>query len=152
MLLAPHAAAWRVFHSRRWLPADDVRQLSLIKPNEVVVMTSAGAARLKQQETTLQRKMAEIDDSIQKHHLRFGLVGDISLKEPGNLAAGYKQHTNDNDGLWTSLYVAAEAFRYGATGDPAAKRNARAALEALMFLERITGIPGFVAQRAHDRR
>ncbi|HEY4313192.1 MAG TPA: hypothetical protein VGN12_27315 [Pirellulales bacterium] len=145
-LLAPGATRWRVFHSRHWLPADDVQELSLITSNEVAVKTSAGVARIKQSETTLDQKMAEINDNIQKHHLRFGLVGDIHLKEPGNLAAGYVQQTNDNDGLWTSLYVAAEAFRYGATGDPQAKKNARAALEALMFLERITGIPGFVAR------
>jgi hypothetical protein len=146
MLLAPQATQWRVFHSRRWLPADDVTDLTVIQPNEVLAMTSEGAVRIKQQEMTLARKMAEINDNIQKHHLRFGLVGEVHLKEPGNLAAGYRQQTNDNDGLWTSLYVAAEAFRYGATGDPAAKKNARAALEALMFLERITGIPGFVAR------
>ena len=121
----PGATRWRVFHSRRWLPADDVQELSLAKPNEVVAKTSAGLALIKQQEMTLDQKMAEIDDNIQKHHLRFGLVGDIYLKESGNPAAGYSQHTNDNDGLWTSLYVAAEAFRYGVTGDPQAKKNAR---------------------------
>jgi hypothetical protein len=146
MLLAPEATRWRVFHSRHWLPADDVQELSLVKPSEVVVKTSAGVARIKQSEMTLDRKMAAINDNIQKHHQRFGLVGDIYLKEPGNLAAGYAQQTNDTDGLWTSLYVAAEAFRYGTTGDAQAKKNARAALEALMFLERITGIPGFVAR------
>jgi hypothetical protein len=44
------------------------------------------------------------------------------------------------------LYVAAEAFRYGATGDPSAKRTARRSLDALMFLERVSGIDGFVAR------
>ena len=75
-----------------------------------------------------------------------GFVGGISLTEPGRLDAGHTQRSNDNDGLWTSLYVAAEAFRYGVTGEPAAKKNARRSLEALMFLERITGIPGFAAR------
>ncbi|HEV3136994.1 MAG TPA: hypothetical protein VGZ26_03805, partial [Pirellulales bacterium] len=35
---------------------------------------------------------------------------------------------------------------YGATGDEAAKKNARRSLEALMFLERVTGIAGFAAR------
>ena len=29
-------------------------------------------------------------------------------------------HDDDNNGLWTSLVVGAEAFRYAATGDPQA--------------------------------
>ena len=65
---------------------------------------------------------------------------------PADSDAGHRQYTNDNDGLWTSYYVAAEAFRYAVTGDPQAKINARRSLEALMFLERITGIPGFAAR------
>ena len=102
---------------------------------------------------TLDQKMAEIDDNIQKHHLRFGLVGDIYLKESGNPAAGYSQHTNDNDGLWTSLYVAAEAFRYGVTGNPQAKKNARAALEGADVPGADLGHPGLRRpQRAADRR
>ncbi len=82
----------------------------------------------------------------QKYHLREGLVGGIQLQTPGKVEGGHRQHTDDNDGLWTAMYVASEAFRYGATGDSQAKRNARRSLEALMFLERITNIPGFVAR------
>ena len=146
MYLAPGASRWRVFHSRRWLPADEVQDLALAQPNEVLVKTPAGLGRLRQQEMTLDGKMAEIDQNVQRYHLRHGLVGEIYLKEPGKLESGHSQHTNDNDGLWTSLYVAAEAFRYGVTGDAEAKKNARRSLEALMFLERVSGIPGFVAR------
>jgi hypothetical protein len=65
---------------------------------------------------------------------------------PGQVDASWTQPDDDNDGLWTSLYVAAEAFRYAATGDPQAKRNAWESLHALMFLEKVTGIPGFIAR------
>jgi len=146
LYLAPGATRWRVFHSRRWLPADDVQDLAITAAGEVLVKTPAGFGRLRRQETTLDEKMAAINRTLLEHHLREGLVGEIYLKEPGNVDAGHSQHTNDNDGLWTSLYVAAEAFRYGATGDPTAKKNARRSLEALMNLERITGISGFVAR------
>ncbi len=146
MQLPPQGQRWRLFHSRRWLPADDVQDLSISAEGAVVVKTSAGFGKLLAQKRSLEEKMASINDMLQKHHLRNGLVTHISLREPGNLATASVQPTNDNDGLWTSLYVAAEAFRYGATGDPTAKRNARRSLEALMFLERITGISGFVAR------
>jgi hypothetical protein len=35
------------------------------------------------------------------------------------------RHDDDNSGLWTSLTVAAEAFRYLVTGDPAALETTR---------------------------
>jgi hypothetical protein len=146
MHLAPGAARWQLFHSRQWLPSDDVQDLALTGPDDVTVATAAGLGRLRRTETTLDAKMATINATLQKYHLREGLVGEIHLTEPGKLDAGHKQTTNDNDGLWTSYYVAAEAFRYGTTGDPQAKKNARRSLEALMFLERITGISGFVAR------
>jgi hypothetical protein len=146
MYLAPMAARWRVFHSRRWLPGDDVENVAITELGDVLVETSAGIGRLARRPMTLERKMNDIDETLVKHHVREGLVGGIHLNEPGNLAAGHEQHSNDNDGLWTSIYVAAEAFRYGVTGDAAAKRNARKSLEALMFLERVSGISGFAAR------
>ncbi|MBI2825886.1 MAG: hypothetical protein HYX69_14470 [Planctomycetia bacterium] len=146
MYLAPGASRWRLFHSRMWLPSDDVQNLAITEKGACIVQTPAGFASVRQEAMTLDRKMAAIDDTLQKHHVRFGLVGEINMKEPGNLAAGHVQGSSDNDGLWTSMYVAAEAFRYGTTHDPAAKKNARRSLDALMFLERVSGIPGFVAR------
>lgn len=146
MNLPPGGERWRLFHSRRRLPSDDVRDLAIGDHGSVYVKTPGGIGKLARRETTLAKKMDEIDETLVKHHIQFGLVGGISLNEPGRLEAGYSQHSNDNDGLWTSLYVAAEAFRYGVTKDPTAKKNARRALDAMMFLEQITGIPGFAAR------
>jgi hypothetical protein len=146
MYLAPGADRWRLFHSRRWLPDDRVLDLAVAEDGSLWVRTKAGIGRLVEREWTLDQKMAQIHAMLRKHHLREGLVGQVALDEPGTLEAGYTQHTSDNDGLWTSLYVAAEAFRYGATGDPEARQNAWQSLQALMFLEKVTGIPGFVAR------
>ncbi len=146
MRLEPGERRWRLFHSRRWLPADEVQDLAIDANGAVLVATPAGIVKLARKQATLGQKMAAIDNALIKHHLRHGLAGGISLNEPGRLDAGHEQHTSDNDGLWTSLYVAAEAFRFAATGDPQAKANARRSLDALLFLERITGIPGFAAR------
>jgi hypothetical protein len=146
MQLPPGGTRWRLFHSRRWLPADDVQDLSIAAPNEIIVKTSKGLSSLVARETTLDEKMTFVNDMLQKHHLRKGLVTHIVLDEPGNLATARLQPTDDNDGLWTTIYIGAEAFRYASTKDPEAKKNARQSLDAIMFLERVSGIPGFVAR------
>ena len=146
MCHAPGWAHWRLFHSRRWLPDDHVLKLSVISETEVWVETAAGLTRLVRRPETLRHKCEVVHDQLRRHHVRFGLVGSIDLKSPGTLHAGAHQPDSDNDGLWTSLYVATESFRYGTTGDPSARRNAWESMQALMFLEKVTGAPGFVAR------
>jgi hypothetical protein len=110
------------------------------------VQTAGGIVRLTQQTTTLDAKMAAILAELRSRHLREGLVGAIHGMPPGEPSESWTQDTDDNDGLWTSLFVAAEAFRYGTTGDPDAKKNAWESLRALMLLEEVTGISGFAAR------
>lgn len=146
MQLEPGAARWRLFHSRRWLPDDNVREIALDEDGAVWIRTAHGSGQLRRQRMTLDEKVDAIHRTLREHHLREGLVGAIQLHEPGRLDAGHDQHSDDNDGLWTAMYVGAEAFRYGATGDEEARRNAWESLRALMFLEEVTGIPGFAAR------
>ncbi len=151
MLLTPQADHWRLFHSRRWLPSDDVRAIAVVDEapggkQQVMVTTADGAITLESESLDLDSKMDQIEANLRRWHVRHGLVGEIRLEKPGDIAAGYVQHSSDNDGLWTSMYVAAEAFRYAATGSDEARRNAKESLAALMFMERVTEIPGFVAR------
>jgi hypothetical protein len=150
-LLARDATRWRVFHSQRWLPSDDVRQLSLATDGSLLVRTSGGTVRFRREEISLEAKMNAIDEMLQRYHVRSGFVSEISLPTPGDLSTAQMQESNDNDGLWTCMYLAGEAFRYGSTGDPQAKQNARRSLEAIMFLERVSTIPGFVARSVIPR-
>jgi hypothetical protein len=146
MYLQKGAMRWRLFHSRRWLPADDVQAISITSAGEILVKTSAGVGKLSRRQTSLEQKMARLETALQKYHVRDGFICTAELAEAGNLQTAHIESTNDNDGLWTSLYVASEAFRYGVTRDPVAKKNARRSLDTLMFLERISGIPGFCAR------
>lgn len=50
--------------------------------------------------------------------------------------------TGENDGLWTGLALAGEAFRYGATHDPAALAVIRTLLAGERTRMAITGVPG----------
>jgi hypothetical protein len=143
---APGKQDWRLLHSRRWLMDDHVVELGVAADNAVHVQTATGTTKIVPGATSLARKMTEIHAELRRRHVRDGLVGSIQLKTPGRVEDGYSQADDDNDGLWTSLYVAAETFRFATTGDPQAKKNAWQSLQALMFLEKVTGIPGFVAR------
>lgn len=149
MLLLPGETRWKLFHSRRWLPDDHVTGISVVSGGTspaAIVDTKAGPVRIQLSATSLDEKMVQVLANLRRWHVRHGLVAESYFKEPGDFDSGHVQPSSDNDGLWTSMYVAAEAFRYGATGDADAKKNARQSLDALMFQERITGIPGFVAR------
>lgn len=146
MELEPGAPHWRLFHSRRWLPDDRVLALAVTPEGEVWARTPAGTVCLVRRRWTLEEKMAAIHARLRQYHLRGGFCCEIVLSAPGQPEAGYTQPDNDNDGLWTALYVAAEAFRFGATGAEDARRNAWQSLQTLMELEAITGIPGFAAR------
>jgi len=51
-------------------------------------------------------------------------------------------HTGENDGLWTGLYIASQAFRYAVTHDEQALDNLRLMMEGMEMGTRITGVDG----------
>ena len=51
-------------------------------------------------------------------------------------------HTGENDGLWSALYLAAEAFRYGATKDAQALANIKLLMAGQRDRLNVTGVPG----------
>lgn len=51
-------------------------------------------------------------------------------------------HSGENDGLWSGLYLASQAYRWAATKDPEALENIRILLEGEIARMRITGVPG----------
>lgn len=96
-------------------------------------------------EMTLAEKAVYFEELTRERHVRYGLVAECGLRRPGELSTFYPKDT-DNDGLWTSMYVATEAFRFAVTGDEEARRFAQESLAALIRLEEINGIEGFVSR------
>jgi hypothetical protein len=102
---------------------------------------------------TLAEKAEFYEGEIERYIKRtpFGYVAEAPLKTPGDKTTASPQDS-DNDGLWTSMYGAGEAFAYGATHDAKALERAKKAFEALRFLQKVTqgGTPvpdkGFVAR------
>ena len=144
---------WEYRQGRRWLPDDEVRSIAVAPEGHAWIATPQGVACIELRPMSLRQKAAYFEQEIDKRHRRtpFGYVDSVRLKRPGDTSE-WIQRDSDNDGLWTGMYGAGECFAWAATRDPAARRRARAAFEALRFLSTVTqggkppARPGFVAR------
>ena len=84
-------------------------------------------------------------DLVYPRHSRYGLTADCPLNNFGDVTS-YYQSPSDNDGLWTNIYLASQSYRYAVTRDPEALRNALESLNAIQFLQDVTGLPGYPAR------
>jgi hypothetical protein len=74
-----------------------------------------------------------------------GFIAPNELEIPYDTAS-FKYGISDNDGMYTSMYGAAQAFRYAVTGEKEAKELAVRSLNACKWLVDITHEPGFPAR------
>lgn len=137
------------YASKRWITDNEVVDIAEGQENSVLVLSSTGLSKINFVEMTLAEKAAYFQKIQRLRHIRYGFTGNISLAKPGDLTSGI-MHDTDNDGLWTSMYLAAELFRYAVTKDEDAKINAYEAFEAMERLTDISGVSGFPA-RAFER-
>ncbi len=144
--VAPENADPKYFAGKRWLPDDHVTGAGFQTGETVIwIETPKGFSRIEYKEMTLADKSKAFVERVQKRHVRWGMTSDSILQTPGDLSTN-KTVSSDNDGLWTQMYIAAEAFRYAVTKAPDARANAKVGLEAMLRLEQITGISGFHAR------
>ncbi|MFQ6097689.1 MAG: hypothetical protein ACE5O2_08170, partial [Armatimonadota bacterium] len=136
---------WRYYAGRRWLPDDEVLAIAPHPAGGVCIHTRTGRSRIFTRQMTLADKASLFEQQVAARHNRYGFVTSCRLESPEDLDA-YVHEASDNDGLWTALYVAAEAFRYAVTGEPEARALARKSLHALMMLEEKSTITGFPAR------
>ncbi len=136
---------WRYFGGRMWLPDDDVRSLCVDHDGSLWVGTGKGLGRVFQRRMTLAQKAEGFQARILARHRRHGMVSGIALGGPGDVTQPIF-HDNDNDGLWTSIYLGSQCFRWAVTRDPAAREAARESFEAMAVLATVSGIPGFPAR------
>ncbi len=136
---------WDYYASKRWLAGDRVRGIALNAQGDVFTASPNGISKIFTRRMTLEEKTAIYEEKVRKRHDRFGLVAESDLTVPGDLSSN-KMRDDDNDGLWTSIYVGAECFRYAVTHDEDARKRAIHSFSAMERLVKITGIPGFPAR------
>ncbi|OYT70871.1 MAG: transcriptional regulator, partial [Armatimonadetes bacterium CP1_7O] len=136
---------WSYFWGKRWLPGNQVYAIALDTQNRAWIATDKGVACVESVKMTLREKAEHYERLIALRHNRNGFVTSCDWDDP-NDPDSWKIEASDNDGLWTAVYCAAQVFQYAATKDPAARERARKSFNALLELERLTGIPGFPAR------
>ncbi|PWJ56893.1 hypothetical protein CLV98_1092 [Dyadobacter jejuensis] len=136
---------WHYYQGKRWLPNDHINDILILDSLRVWIATPAGVVQIEQRAMTLEQKADSIEKVIALRHNRRGLINRSILKVPGDVSSSYSQN-EDNDGLWTACYLAAECFRYAVTKDSEAKANAIRTFEALERLETVTGMSGYPAR------
>ncbi|WP_321473817.1 hypothetical protein [uncultured Paludibaculum sp.] len=136
---------YQYFAGRRYLSTDAVERVVPDAQAGVWVRTARGVSHIELRRMTLAQKAALFEERIRLRHDRHGMVSPSRLTVPGDLASS-RMRDDDNDGLWTGVYAAAECYRFAVTGSTEAQARAKKALEAMLFLEQVAGSRGFPAR------
>ena len=99
---------------------------------------------------TLEDKAMYYEQQVRLRHIRLGFNSTISGMKNGDLTTGSLEDS-DNDGLWTSMYLGAEVFRYATTKSPEALENCRESLDAMERLYTVNPLKGFPS-RSFERK
>lgn len=138
------------YASKRWIPSDTVISIAKGPENSVLILTNSGVGKICFEEMTLYDKAMFFEKQVRERHIRTGFNATVSSMVKGDVTTG-SMEDSDNDGLWTSMYLAGETFRYAVTKSDEALQNVGESLDAMERLYTINGIPGFPS-RSFERR
>ncbi|MCG8310927.1 MAG: hypothetical protein MI975_26295 [Cytophagales bacterium] len=141
---------YRYFYGKRWFDRNHIIDMARDNKGDVYFLTGSGLSKVKYINQTLAEKTKKIQDDIRKYHMRFGWVNEIRYESPGDLKSAVSVD-NDNDGLWTSLYLTSQAFRYATTGEEIARRYVWESFESYERLLTVNPLKGFPS-RTFERR
>lgn len=138
------------YASKRWIPSDKVIDIDKGPENSVLILTDKGLGQIYFRNMTLHEKADFFQKQVRNRHIRHGFNATLGYMTAGNLSTGSLEDS-DNDGLWTTMYMGAELFRYAVTKSEDARQNLEEAMEAVERLYTINGVKGFPS-RSFERR
>ena len=121
---------YNYYNGERWLPGDQVRQIAEGPENSVLVLTDKGLGQIIFKQMTLEDKAIYFEKQVRDRHIRNGFNSSIEGMKDGNISTGFVKDS-DNDGLWTSMYLGGEVFRYAVTKSDEALQNCYESLDAI---------------------
>jgi len=154
----PGKKEYSVRLSRRWLMSDEVRDINFDQDGNAWIATAGGVSAIRKKEMTLEQKADFFYKKLIPRHVRDPwIVARFRLNVPGDTTS-IEADDDDNDGEYTSMYLAMESFRYAVTKEPEARERARKAFDFLHYLREVTDMDGFFArtiipaswERSHD--
>ncbi|HOV32505.1 MAG TPA: two-component regulator propeller domain-containing protein [Candidatus Hydrogenedens sp.] len=125
--------------SHRWMLDDYVNSIAVTPDGSAWIATPNGLSVIERKPMTFEEKSNHFIQQVETRHNRDGYIARCRLKEPFNTDT-WESAISDNDGLYTSMYGAAQAFRYAATKDPKSKEIAKRSFLACKQLVDITEI------------
>jgi len=131
--------------SRRWLPDDYVNDIVVDASGTAWIATKKGVSQIASIPMTFDEKASFFTKMTEERHNRMGFIAPNNLNVPYDISS-HELGISDNDGMYTSMYGAAQAFRYAVTGAQEAKELADRSLKACKWLVDITHEPGFPAR------
>ncbi|MEQ8422735.1 MAG: two-component regulator propeller domain-containing protein [Arenibacter algicola] len=142
----PGEKEYSVRLGRRWLVDDAVTDIAFDQQGNAWVATANGVSAIKNRKMTLEDKADYFYDKLIRRHVREPwIIARSKLVVPGDTTT-IQPEDDDNDGEFTSNYLAMESFRYATTKNPEAKERAKKAFDFLHFLREVTGEDGFFAR------
>lgn len=130
------------YFGKRWLPSNKVKHISAGSDGSVLLLTDAGLGQIIFKKMTLHDKAQYYEKQVRNRHIRLGFNASLVGLDNGNIDSG-RLSDSDNDGLWTTMYLAGEVFRYSVTHSEDALQNCYESMEAMERLFSINPVPGF---------
>ncbi len=132
---------WQYFGADRWLPDNHVNDI-ITDGKKVYIATNGGLGIISYEPYTLQKKAAWYERQLDEWgHKRLGFIHMLYKK-----GDEWIREVSDNDGGHTATYLSAMSYKYAVTKDSAARAEAVESFKAMLWLERITPIDGFIAR------
>jgi len=141
---------YKYYASKRWVPSNKIADISAGSNGSVLILTEKGLGEIHFTAMTLLDKAMYYEQQVRSRHIRLGFNSTISRMKNGDLTTGSLEDS-DNDGLWTSMYLGAEVFRYAATKSPEALENCKESLDAMERLYMVNPLRGFPS-RSFERK
>ena len=138
------------YYGKRWLPSNHVKHISKGSDGSILILTDAGVGQIVFEKMTLFDKAQYYEKQVRNRHIRLGFNASLVNLDNGNIDSG-RLSDSDNDGLWTTMYLAAEVFRYAVTKSEDALQNCMESMDAMERLFSINPVPGFPS-RSFERR
>ncbi|MCB9208700.1 MAG: hypothetical protein H6610_02840 [Ignavibacteriales bacterium] len=132
---------WHYFGADHWLPGNNVNSIA-VSENKIFIATDNGIGIINYEPYTLRKKAAYYERHLNEWgHKRLGFIHTLYKK-----GDQWIREVSDNDGGHTAPYLAAMCYKYLVTGDKSVRDEAVNTFKAMLWLERITPIDGFIAR------